>query len=320
MKLKICSSLIAISMAMASFVGSVSAANVTETNPAYALTTVGELTDWTGYEGLKADYDWSEYEAEYNADYKTYIVDVKLTGAAYSTEVTGSKSKKLSGTSIIGAKINATFSSDGSYEDDYVYGIASALASYTGGTPSASGIQANYTGTAALSPNKAAGSKTITATDSSDAVYQLIVTVDASKPVTVTVGGEVYFDEFTDDVAGSGTASKVVPKAGTITLPPVEGKEDFEVGEKSDLITITTDYGTEVNGYVWAGNVLNNVDTAAYDYVAKFTSTDGSEPKERTLNLAAAVEEAESITFDAVLRFKDAVKEGVAFDVYKVEK
>lgn len=201
----------------------------------------------------------------------------------------------------------------------FTYGMIDTSA--TGGTTSAG--EAFLKPSSSVSSSYPTDSAVVNKVDDVSALF--IVLKDKNVPVTFKaidasdVSG-LFSGAYTVAYSGStmGAATAMYTKDGAATF----AAESFTLGQASVGYSFTEGekYTVEadgINGVVWAGNEMKNVDAANNNYVATFTA-DGAEPKTRTLT---NLPEATTFTFDAILRFKDnTVKSGLAFDVVEEAK
>ena len=265
-------------------------------------------------------YNEMTYETIDDAKYDAYklLVTYSNIGTVEST-VTGSGNRaKFSGRNLYSQKLALQFSSlenVRSGDDVASLGDDSITADYSYG----SWDTANRKFNVSIANDRAYPGLTNTSVTGKieNALVIYIAVKDGTSVDVTATDGTLIFNQFKDSkVEGSNEAYTV--GSNNINLPA-----SFTLGATAPAgYTFTKGTYNEVeadgiNGVVWAGNKMENFDLVNKSYVAKFTAT-GVEPKTRTLtNLNAATLETDgSITFDAILRFKDnTVKPGLDFTV-----
>jgi len=296
--------LVALSVIASAFV---SFATVTSAATAPEVVISATEVDFTdaAYSSYAGDYDWSEYNEDAVGEYKTYDVEVKLTGLELSTESYKSgKTTKYRGTSLISAAVAFAVSTEGDYENDWISGITSTLVTGATSQATASLLSVADSNPSAVypAPNTVA---TVAATDETPAIFHALVTVDTGKPVTFTLtNADIVIGSFTNStsdamanstteyatemgnfpVAGVSltlpTASAPVTTTYTITFKTYDGASNVEEQTVDEGDTITPPTAPTRSGFsfaYWSEDVDGTeatIGTAAADktYYAVYTA------------------------------------------------
>ena len=219
---KIVSLLASVSIIASSFVAFATIASAAD-KPTFNI----EYTpvDFTGeYAQYKGDFDWSEY----GDNYETYHITVKATGIELQTTVAG-KTKKLSGTSINAAEIDVVKTTDGVQDEDYTMGLIKTLYSSPTKSQTKSKFSVAYASAEALYPAPKTA-LTVTKDDVTDSLFEFLITVDKTKPVTLSFeNGKIKYATFENDATVANSTQTLVPvmSPASITLPA--GSSDIPV-------------------------------------------------------------------------------------------
>lgn len=241
---KIVSLLASVSIIASSFVAFATIASAAD-KPTFNI----EYTpvDFTGeYAQYKGDFDWSEY----GDNYETYHITVKATGIELQTTVAG-KTKKLSGTSINAAEIDVVKTTDGVQDEDYTMGLIKTLYSSPTKSQTKSKFSVAYASAEALYPAPKTA-LTVTKDDVTDSLFEFLITVDKTKPVTLSFeNGKIKYATFENDATVANSTQTLVPvmSPASITLPAsstvdvtgvsIKDKADFTLdlnGEKTKTL------------------------------------------------------------------------------------
>lgn len=284
----------------------VSATEVDFTDPAY-----------TAYAG--GDCDWREYCDE-TYTYKTYDVEVKLTGIELATESYKSgKTTKYRGTSLITALANFDVVTTGDRDDTWTSAVISTLIS--GATNTASETKLGSSGVSAGAVYPAPGTQLTVSSSDEITIWHALVTVDTKVPVTLNLTrAGVTIANFATDLSASKSDSSVeydttksnFPVAGvSLTLPlaeapapepgiaPVEAvatvAEDATglTDLNGDAVTLDADYG------IAKFDTPINTGLNKYYIVAK-TATETS--PDFLVDFSGAVEAEGNIAFYAIVK------------------
>ena len=222
------------------------------------------------YSSYKEDYDWSEH-----GDYTTYSVKISLKGLAMTTTVSG-KSKLLSGDSITVGEIGANVSAEGqNYGDDYQIGLIDALGDAKTNI-NATYIGASYNSSTPLYP-PAKTAMTVTAEDEIPGIFEFLITVDNTKPITLeflTEKNTIATTEFSDNtpVANTTVGYYAAATPATLVIPPVSSDPDPDPTPAGKGTQITEVVDGE------AGYYLSNVPLSGLSqstmFVIKYTGSD----------------------------------------------
>lgn len=285
---KIVSLLASVSIIASSFVAFATIASAAD-KPTFNI----EYTpvDFTGeYAQYKGDFDWSEY----GDNYETYHITVKATGIELQTTVAG-KTKKLSGTSINAAEIDVVKTTDGVQDEDYTMGLIKTLYSSPTKSQTKSKFSVAYASAEALYPAPKTA-LTVTKDDVTDSLFEFLITVDKTKPVTLSFeNGKIKYATFENDVTVANSTQTLVPvmSPASITLPAsstvdvtgvsIKDKADFTLdlnGEKTKTLEAVVAPADATNTEVkWssdnekAATVVDGKVTAVGEGEAKITVT-----------------------------------------------
>ncbi len=261
-----------------------------------------EITDWTvePYKSKKTGFDWSSKGSQY----KSYDVAVMFSGLELSSvwsDDANDYNGDYVGTAMNTVTANLSFSTTGERNTDWKYALLSGINS----SAASKNAKADMYGYGFISPSAVYPKDeemTITSSDEF-AFYNLIVTVDTTKPLTISFGtvniqignfddsydseSEMYnsfgvkaanYTEYKSSNGGVSTGEAVVLGGSSAPADIVPAAADSKVvgSETTDLHDADGNDVTIDSGYSYGAAKFEDVQIDAGDYIYKVVAKDSN--------------------------------------------